>query len=109
MSRCRIVAWKRLGTSAAEKNIGPGVKGGTTLKLYVSAPSLLQAYPLIRLRTGSLLPNLIRKRHVGFCAVARLPVERVIFAAISGPGIENIHHRFEFFTQFWNRSLKHAF
>ena len=45
---------------------------------------------------------------VRFCAASRLPSERVIFAAIPGPGIENIYDLFEFFAQFWNRSLKHA-
>jgi hypothetical protein len=40
-----------IGYIGRPENIGPGVTGGTTLKLFVSAPSLLQAYPLIRLRT----------------------------------------------------------
>ena len=66
-----------------------------TFRFFAFAPPGLLLDPSTH---GSLLSNAGRKRHVCFCAALRLPVERVIFAAIPGPWIKNIYDRSECFT-----------
>jgi hypothetical protein len=49
------------------------------------------------------------ERHVRLGAGPRLPLQRVVFTSVAGPGIEHVNDGLEFRFEFRNRALKHAF